>query len=34
MKYLIIILSTILVNNVIFSQFLGICPLLGTSKKT
>ena len=34
MKYLIIILSTILVNNVIFSQFLGICPFLGTSKKT
>lgn len=34
MKYIIIILSTILVNNVIFSQFLGICPFLGTSKKT
>jgi len=34
MKYLFIILSTILVNNVIFSQFLGICPFLGTSKKT
>ena len=34
MKYLIIILSTILVNNVIFSQFLVICPFLGTSKKT
>ena len=34
MKYLIIILSTVLVNNVIFSQFLGICPFLGTSKKT
>ena len=34
MKYLIIILSTILVNNVILSQFLGICPFLGTSKKT
>lgn len=34
MKHLIIILSTILVNNVIFSQFLGICPFLGTSKKT
>ena len=33
MKYLIIILSTILVNNVIFSQFLGICPFLGVSKK-
>ena len=34
MKDLIIIRSTILVNNVIFSQFLGICPFLGTSKKT
>ncbi len=34
MKYLIIILSTILVNNVIFSQFLWVCPFLGTSKKT
>ncbi len=34
MKYILIILSTILVNNVIFSQFLGICPFLGTSKKT
>lgn len=34
MKYLFIILSTVLVNNVIFSQFLGICPFLGTSKKT
>ncbi len=34
MKYLIIILSTVLVNNVIFAQFLGICPFIGTSKKT
>ncbi len=34
MKYIIIILSTILVNNVIFAQFLGICPFIGTSKKT
>lgn len=34
MKILIILLSTILVNNVILAQFLGICPFLGTSKKT
>ena len=31
---LLISLYTILVNNVIFSQFLGICPFLGVSKKT
>lgn len=30
---LLIILSSILVNNVIFMQFLGICPYLGVSKK-
>lgn len=34
MKFIIIIISTILVNNIIFTQFLGICPFLGTSKKT
>lgn len=34
MKFIIIIISTILVNNIIFAQFLGICPFLGTSKKT
>lgn len=31
---LLISLYTILVNNVIFSQFLGTCPFLGVSKKT
>lgn len=33
MEYLIIIISAVLVNNVILSQFLGICPFLGVSKK-
>ncbi|MCQ2183801.1 MAG: electron transport complex protein RnfA [Bacteroidales bacterium] len=33
MEYLIIILSAILVNNVVLSQFLGICPFLGVSNK-
>ena len=34
MKFIIIIISTILVNNIIFAQFFFICPFLGTSKKT
>ena len=29
----IIIMSVILVNNYVLSQFLGICPFLGVSKK-
>ena len=29
-----IILSAVLTNNFIFSQFLGICPFLGVSKKS
>ena len=28
-----IALSAILINNFIFSQFLGICPFMGVSKK-
>jgi len=28
-----IIIVAIFVNNVVFSQFLGICPFLGVSKK-
>ena len=28
-----IIISTIFVNNYVFSQFLGICPFLGVSSK-
>ncbi len=33
MAYLLIFFSAIFVNNIIFSQFLGICPFLGVSKK-
>lgn len=33
MNYIIIIISAIFVNNVVLSQFLGICPFLGVSKK-
>jgi Na+-translocating ferredoxin:NAD+ oxidoreductase subunit A len=32
-KLILIFLSIVLVNNVITSQFLGICPFLGVSKK-
>jgi electron transport complex protein RnfA len=32
-KIFIILLSTILVNNYVFAQFLGICPFLGVSSK-
>lgn len=34
MKIFVIILGSILVNNFVLSQFLGICPFLGVSKKT
>ena len=33
MEYLVIIISAIFVNNVVLSQFLGICPFIGVSKK-
>jgi len=33
MQYLIIIISAIFVNNIVLSQFLGICPFLGVSRK-
>jgi len=33
MEYIIIIISAIFVNNIVLSQFLGICPFLGVSKK-
>lgn len=32
-QLIIILFSAILVNNVVLSQFLGICPFLGVSKK-
>ena len=34
MKLILLFLYIVLVNNVITSQFLGICPFLGVSKKT
>ena len=33
MVYFLIFVSAIFVNNVVLSQFLGICPFLGVSKK-
>lgn len=33
MEYIIIFISAIFVNNIVLSQFLGICPFLGVSKK-
>lgn len=32
LEYLAIIFSAILVNNIVFAQFLGICPFIGVSK--
>ena len=31
---LIILISSSLVSNVVLSQFLGLCPFLGVSRKT
>ena len=33
MEYLLIFISAIFFNNIVLSQFLGICPFLGVSKK-
>lgn len=33
MQFILIFISAILVNNIVLSQFLGICPFLGVSKK-
>lgn len=33
-EFLVILISSSLVNNVVLSQFLGLCPFLGVSKKT
>ncbi|QRX63187.1 electron transport complex subunit RsxA [Dysgonomonadaceae bacterium zrk40] len=33
MEYIGIIIVAIFVNNIVYSQFLGICPFLGVSKK-
>lgn len=34
MFYLSIIVTAIFINNIVLSQFLGICPFLGVSKRT
>ncbi len=34
MSYFDIFIASVFVNNIILSQFLGICPFLGVSKKT
>lgn len=33
MEYLIIIISAVFVNNIVLTQFLGVCPFLGVSKR-
>ncbi len=33
MEYIIIIIGSVFVNNIVLSQFLGICPFIGVSKK-
>ena len=33
MEYFVIIISAIFVNNILLSQFMGICPFLGVSTK-
>ena len=32
-EYLVILLSTALVNNVVLVKFLGLCPFMGVSTK-
>ena len=32
-KFLIILMTSVLVNNYVLVRFLGICPFLGVSKK-
>ena len=34
LTYISIIVTAIFINNIVLSQFLGICPFLGVSKKT
>ncbi|MEG2178122.1 MAG: electron transport complex subunit RsxA [Bacteroidales bacterium] len=33
MEYILIIIAAVFVNNIVFVQFLGICPFLGVSNK-
>ncbi|HIO97907.1 MAG TPA: electron transport complex subunit RsxA, partial [Leucothrix sp.] len=32
-EYLLIIIGTVWVNNIVLSQFLGLCPFMGVSRK-
>lgn len=34
MEYILIFIAAIFVNNIVLSQFLGICPFLGISPGT
>lgn len=34
MRYIVIVVGAVLVNNFVLSRFLGCCPFLGVSKKT
>jgi len=33
MEYILLFIFAVFVNNIVFSQFLGICPFLGVSQK-
>ena len=33
MEYILILIAAVFVNNIVLSQFLGICPFLGVSNK-
>ncbi|MDZ7614321.1 MAG: Rnf-Nqr domain containing protein [Flavobacteriaceae bacterium] len=33
MEYVLIFIAAVFVNNIVLSQFLGICPFLGVSNK-
>jgi electron transport complex protein RnfA len=33
-EYILILISTVLVNNFVLVKFLGLCPFMGVSKKT
>ena len=33
MEYILLFIAAVFVNNIVLSQFLGICPFLGVSKK-
>ena len=34
MEYILLLVTSVLVNNFVLSKFLGVCPFLGVSKKT